>query len=473
MINGYEDVFGINNGKKIYNMIEQASLYHNKPSNGPESNQTSTGRDACSLYYAFVEQTVKSKIYKDTNKLFSAAKKFCDDIRKYQADRRTELEDRAKIQELEQELSKVIKKADLIRSKKEMSRTDRTNLATLLNRQEDIETELESLNSNYKRTNRSASEIKNQFKDLVTENKEADKNNLEEDIDESLTALSDDSDKIKQALIDSTLKPGQEKEEERVASCADAMQDLSELEVINLKRKKEVVDEIVAFYQENGFEAELPETIQQKIDTIGSLDNLTDLVTDASFELYSDKKFSKFVQETLGALQDVKFGKEGVVSEQEIFNIGKKCGIPNRGSKEPTTLQGSQVGYVMSNASKLTYQMSAYQEKAKETENKEKQQEEKETKDSIIVNEFGEISRGSVGEQIQAKYPTFTPPESTEQTEDQETTAHPTVEKIDLNELKMVQQEALPEIYGSEQKILIEKMAKGKVGLEKDTKGLE
>ena len=159
--------------------------------------------------------------------------------------------------------------------------------------------------------------------------------------------------------------PGQEKEEGRVSSCAEAMQDLAELEILGLNRKKEIADEIVSFYRENGVEAKLPDSIQLKIDVVDSLDNLTGLVSETSYELYTDESYSSFIRETLSALQDVNFGKDGVVTEHEIFEIGKGCGIPNKGAKNHTTLQGGAVDCVMKNASKLTGQMAAYQEKVK------------------------------------------------------------------------------------------------------------
>ena len=115
MINGYEDVFGINNGRKVFDLIKVEDLYHKKGDNGPT--RTSSGLDASVLFYGFVEQTIGKDIYQEVNKAYYAVETLCKELNVYQEKRNTKLKNRAETNDLEREMLALQSKIKYLSSK--------------------------------------------------------------------------------------------------------------------------------------------------------------------------------------------------------------------------------------------------------------------------------------------------------------------------------------------------------------------
>lgn len=359
MVNGYEDVFGINNCKKIFDVIDEDKLFHKTYHNGPV--KTSNDLGASTLMFGFAEQIVGREVYEKVDKAYNEVKKFKNLINTYQSQRNDEINERKDVNGLRSELSSNELKIKHLSSKIELlTAEEQTKLINLILQHQKLEKQI----ADFEYTSRpDANKVVDAIKSVKESKENADKDELSSKISSGMERLLANEGKMKQAFVDCVLYPDQKKEERLVRMCGDAMFDLVKIDLTAIRKKMEIVDDISKFYEENDIETPIPQEILKKMDVVYDLDWLYDFANDNSFAMLEDSKCSSCMNECISALKKVKFGKERMLTEHEVFNIGKVSGLSQQLGNKKDLMDVEPLMRILSSLTKNVAELNSLSEK--------------------------------------------------------------------------------------------------------------
>ena len=334
MINGIDEFL------KNYTMIEIDGLVHREAYPSAESNDTSSGRSASNVFYSMVEQTVGQDLFKKLRRLRDTAVEFHREVTDYRkgsdayevsmADNKAE-ETRlqAEIARLEKDLSDIQAKVVAAMSSKDkigdLSRDYDSTLAYL----NDAKKDLHFLQTGKGPEEASSDRADDAYERLDAGNNLAKKDDLLKKAKAAVDKLKADKDKLIQGLVDATLLIDDAQHEAAVRQCGEAMFNLVLMEMEGLMRGVRLADTLVTYGKKDpNFNKPTPNTVNMEVVSIQKLEDMSKIICDSSYLLFTDPRYSAFVNGAIGMRAN-----KDTITEHTLFEMGKAAGAPVHGKK--------------------------------------------------------------------------------------------------------------------------------------------
>ena len=363
MINGYENLYGINGGQKKYEIPDQFVRFHKKSSNGPETNRISIDRSANTIFYNMLEQNVGRSFYDRAYALHEAYTEAQEVVARYQkADAEYQAQESMR-KSLEAEKAYALNTFKVLSANIEfLSDAEREALNSANNKIGEVNAKLKTLNM----PKPTKEDVIRSLQNLASVRQNVDIDSLKNEGNEILGKMSGDSfrQEIAQDFVDSTLLVGQEREEGRVRQCSDAMMSLASMEVYGLTREAGQVDKFLEQMQTKGLESDIT-SFAERSEANNAMIKMGDMVSDSSYELYSYPKFAKACEISCDKVIE-SVGNKKQLGYQELFEtIRDNTNLPNRTDTSMTKLfrpteymtpsmQDSRVDYLIRRAATAT-----------------------------------------------------------------------------------------------------------------------
>lgn len=367
MIKGYEDVYGINGGEKIYNI--PSKLAHGEYQPVAES-ATAIDVSPMKIYANMIEQEVGQQNYKKLLGVQRALNDAVKALKVYQHDEALFKSTSEALKDIENRRTELISNIQTVsKNVGSLSSEDLTNLQAMIGELDAVNIQRESIKQDLKPVTKD--ELTFAFNDLKQKYLECE--DALPEINSKLNKFNNPEfkEKLEQCYVDSILLPGQEKREQNVRKDANAKYEMFNIEQMGLKRGVENARGLLDFVSKNGASSPIPEElnnnieIQNALETIagtdptiwGSLDGYqTDFLTSGAVsDFYSF--VAKNVEESLEKGKDLedpnKIRKAGIVQYKiaNTFELGGQysgtIGLVAHAVKNATGKVKSPYGFVI------------------------------------------------------------------------------------------------------------------------------
>ena len=327
-INGYENVYGVNNGTKIYDMLDFGSLYHQGGQyiNDVLIKQKQGIENPYLWFYGLVEQTVEGGIYQDVKESYDVLTSFTGELNKYQNKKTQEIADRNEIRDLQAEADKLASSIQYgTRDVKNMSEESANTFADNLRKHAELTAKIKRLSANNASVKKDT--VIQSMRDLISVSKTCDE--LIKRIDVSIGKLEGDREKLVQAFVDSCLLIGQDKLENNVRSCGYALFEATILELMNMKNKCVIIKAAATKCNSSAHLETLDISTDLPIDTeiIQMIDNVVSWTGNHGIvNLFVSEENSEFATQAIGELIKFLTGNRAEISSSEVIELWKNCG---------------------------------------------------------------------------------------------------------------------------------------------------